>query len=97
MSGDFGIGIAPVIQDFTGDDPDDGDDVYGASDTLLIEFNMATNRADGDPFGDKAWVDDLLWFSLTPGDDYSGIKYKVQSIPLVVLSDAGRRLLRYKV
>ena len=33
---------------------------------------MATNRGRGDPFGGKDWVDDLLYFSLPIGDDYSG-------------------------
>ena len=55
-----------------GNDPDDGDAVYGASDILTISFDMATDRAKGDPFGPKQWVDDLLWFSLPIGDDYSG-------------------------
>ena len=38
----------------------------------MVTFDMATNRGAGDPFGGKKWVDDLLWFSLPIGDDYSG-------------------------
>jgi hypothetical protein len=33
---------------------------------------MPTDRAKGDPFGAKAFVDDLLVFSQPIGDDYSG-------------------------
>lgn len=39
---------------------------------LTVTFDMATDRGQGDPFGGKQWVDDLLWFSLPIGDDYSG-------------------------
>ena len=72
LQGDFGIALPPAIESFVGDDPDDGDAEYGASDVLMVTFDMATNRGRGDPFGDKDWVDDLLWFSLPIGDDYSG-------------------------
>ena len=72
LQGDFGIALPPAIESFVGDDPDDGDAEYGASDVLMVTFDMATNRGRGDPFGGKAWVDDLLWFSLPIGDDYSG-------------------------
>ena len=72
LAGDFGSLLPPAIAAFVGADPDDGDASYGASDILTISFNMATDRGKGDPFGGKAWVDDLLWFSLPIGDDYSG-------------------------
>ena len=72
LLGDFGTTKPPRIVSFVGNDPDDGDAVYGASDILKVSFDMATDRAKGDPFGPKAWVDDLLWFSLPIGDDYSG-------------------------
>jgi hypothetical protein len=72
LTGDWGTSLPPSVSRFEGNDPDDGDDVYGASDSLLVQFTMATDRANGDPFGGKAWVDDLLWFSFPPGDDYSG-------------------------
>lgn len=72
LSGDFGNLQPPAISSFVGDDPDDGDAQYGASDVLVVSFDMATDRGKGDPFGGKSWVDDLLWFSLPVGDDYSG-------------------------
>ena len=72
LSGDFGNRAQPAIASFVGDDPDDGDAKYGAEDVLLVSFDMATDRGKGDPFGGKEWVDDLLWFSLPIGDDYSG-------------------------
>ena len=68
LQGDFGNLLPPTVQSFTGDDPDDGDSQFGASDVLLVEFDMATDRGKGDPFGGKAWVDDLLWFSLPIGE-----------------------------
>ena len=69
LAGDFGNLLPPAVESFVGDDPDDGDAQYGRSDMLLVRFDMATNRGRGDPFGGKAWVDDLLWFSLPIGDD----------------------------
>lgn len=72
LAGDFGNRLPPTVASFVGDDPDDGDAEYGGSDVLLVTFDMATNRGQGDPFGGKSWVDDLLWFSLPIGDDYSG-------------------------
>ena len=72
LVGHFGNLLPPAIASFVGDDPDDGDASYGASDVLTVTFDMATNRGQGDPFGGKRWVDDLLWFSLPIGDDYSG-------------------------
>ena len=63
LRGDFGIGLAPAVASFVGYDPDDGDAVYGASDVVVVTFDMPTDRAKGDPFGAKAFVDDLLVFS----------------------------------
>ena len=71
LEGDFGNALAPGITSFVGYDPDDGDDVYGASDVVVVSFDMATDQARGDPFGQKAFVDDLLYFSQPIGDDYS--------------------------
>ena len=39
---------------------------------MVVSFDMPTDRAKGDPFGAKAFVDDLLVFSQPIGDDYSG-------------------------
>lgn len=60
LSGDFGTLQPPAIASFVGDDPDDGDGQYGGSDVLLVKFDMATDRAKGDPFGNKQWVDGAL-------------------------------------
>ena len=72
LVGDFGNELPPAVSSFIGTDPDDGDATYGASDVLTVTFDMATDRGQGDPEGGKQWVDDLLWFSLPIGDDYSG-------------------------
>jgi hypothetical protein len=39
------------------------------NDTMV---NDTTDRGQGNIEGGKQWVDDLLWFSLPIGDDYSG-------------------------
>ena len=35
LEGDFGTALAPAVASFVGFDPDDGDDVYGASDVVV--------------------------------------------------------------
>ena len=43
LVGHFG-NLPPAIA-VVGDDPDDGDASYGASDVLTVTFDMATNRS----------------------------------------------------
>ena len=59
----------PAIVSFAAADPDNGDNQYGAGDTLTITFNMATNAPD---VRTKADVDNLLAFSRPIGLDYRG-------------------------
>ena len=72
LTGHFGSALPPEVESVIGSDPDNGDATYGAGDELLVRFGMPTNRANGAPSGNKAWVDNLLWFSVPPGDDYEG-------------------------
>ena len=72
LVGDFGNALPPGVAAFVGEDPTNRDAVYGARDTLLVSLDMATDRARGDPFGGKSFVDDLFYFSIPVGDDYSG-------------------------
>ena len=47
LAGDFGKRVGPSIVSFVADDFDNGDDVYGAGDTLTVVFDLATNRGGG--------------------------------------------------
>jgi hypothetical protein len=49
LSGGFGPSVVYIVS-LVGDDPDDGDIVYGAEDTITVTFNRETNMA-GMPLG----------------------------------------------
>ena len=62
--------VVPEIVNVTAEDPDNGDDVFGAGDVLRVHFAQATNR--GANSGGKAFVDRLLAFEPPIGASYSG-------------------------
>ena len=64
--------VAPSITWFVGDDPDARRPRPRVHDVLLVSLGHPDRPRKGDPFGGKAWVDDLLWFSLPIGDDPAG-------------------------
>ena len=53
-------------------DVDNGDDVYSANDTIVVRFDVSTDRAGGAPSGGRAYVDGLFNFSDNLGADYEG-------------------------
>ena len=72
-SSDFGNVEPPYITSYTASNYENADASYGAGDLLSIVFNKPTDKAGGERYGLKRYVDDLFSFSEgDPADDYSG-------------------------
>ena len=54
--------VAPKLLSAMADDPDQGDYIYSAGDTVTIAFDRSTDRGGGATSGNKAFVDRLLRF-----------------------------------
>jgi hypothetical protein len=73
LDGSFGSLDQPFIISYVASNVDNADAVYGATDLLTIKFNKPTDRAGGERYGLKNYVDGLFSFSEgDPADDYSG-------------------------
>ena len=90
MSGQAGV-RAPDIATAALADPDNGDDVFGAGDTLTITFDAPTNKAGSgllSEAGGKAYVDELFSFSHSLGARYHG-RWRDASVFVVTMVDTG--------
>lgn len=73
LSGEFGSITAPMITNYTASNFENADSIYGQSDLLTIIFDKPTDKAGGERYGLKSYVDGLFSFSEgDPADDYSG-------------------------
>ena len=91
LLGDFGVLAAPTIMSFTGDDPDNFDEMYSVGDTLTLVLNMASDALlpPRSASGDRAFVDELFAFTHSLGADYSGIWADTSTFQITVLDVAG--------
>jgi len=62
----------PVIISLIADDPDDGDIVYSAGDTITMTFDSDTNTPGGAGIQTKTAVDNLFTFTKSLGQPYRG-------------------------
>ena len=78
LMGDLGLPTYPTLLSAVVDDVDNGDEVYGKEDVIVLQFDMPTNRPAGLTGGTNATgnvktaVDALFAFSSNLGEDYSG-------------------------
>jgi len=81
LDGTFGTAPGPFFRSLVAADPDGGDAVYGADDTITATFSIPTNQ----PFGPdliKSELDLLFSFSQDLGVDYTG--FWVDPVTLVI-------------
>jgi hypothetical protein len=81
---------APSITAYEVADPNAGDDVFNAGDTLTIRFDQATDGSGSDL--NKDAVDDLFDFDPEIGTDYSGSWTDEQTFVVIIL-DPGTAVL----
>eukprot|EP00163_Fabomonas_tropica_P012696 TRINITY_DN2403_c0_g1_i3.p1 TRINITY_DN2403_c0_g1~~TRINITY_DN2403_c0_g1_i3.p1 ORF type:complete len:4686 (-),score=1008.71 TRINITY_DN2403_c0_g1_i3:157-14214(-) len=86
ITGDWGMENAPMIIAFVADDPDDGDIVYSAQDTMTILFNMDTNQPG--PVSTAAHLNNLLTFS-TPLVNATGTWLSARQLLITVVGSQG--------
>lgn len=78
---------APAITSFVADDPDDGDSILSAGDTLTIAFDQAVNMT-GLAASDKAELDGIFSFTCVPGASYSGVWSQDSTSVTITIDDA---------
>ena len=73
LTGAFGSLESPTIVSYVASNYDNTDSIYGDSDRLTLTFDKPTDKARGERYGLKTFVDGLFSFSEgDPADDYSG-------------------------
>lgn len=88
LSGTFGTAAGPFFLSLVANDPDGGDAVYGAGDTITATFSAPTNQ----PFGpslDKANLDSLFTFSQNLGADYTGVWTNPVTLVITIQNPSG--------
>ena len=78
--------MGPSIVSFVADDFDNGDDVYGAGDTLTVVFDLATNRGGGGVTTTSVPVEDMLVFSHSLGAEATA-SWQDDSVLVVTVVD----------
>ena len=93
LTGDLGVPTFPTLLTATLDDEDNGDDVYGVGDVLILAFDMSTNTpgsaAANSSTDARDAVDELFAFSAPLGALYSGAWTKPSRYVITILDASG--------
>ena len=95
LTGDVGSPSYPRLLSFTVVDDDNGDEEYGPGDSLILQFDSATNRYEAAGGGTnssgsaRAAVDALLSFSSPLGREYSGTWTRADRYEISVIDARG--------
>lgn len=73
----------PTVASFVADDPDDNDNIFGITDLITINFDLAT---DSPPVATKAQIDAIFSFSESLGTDYSGAWISPVQLEITILN-----------
>lgn len=98
LSGDLGVPSYPTLLSATVDDVDNGDEVYGTGDVIVLQFDMPTNRPSSAAGGAnstsnaKSGVDAHFSFSAPLGAQYSGEWSKADRFIVTVVDGTGGAL-----
>ena len=88
LGGTFGTAPGPSFVSVVADDPDGGDAVFGAGDTITVTFDEATNESFG-PVLTKANLDTLFTFSQDLGTDYTGLWSDPVTLVITIVNPLG--------
>ena len=108
LSGSLGVPTYPLLTRFEVDDIDNGDEVYGVGDVLVIQFHMDTNAPSCTGTGiarvgcaivngsvvNSALTDKLFSFSDPIGVDYSGEWATPSRFMVTILDPTGSDVVR---
>ena len=96
LTGDLGVPTFPILLSATLDDVDNGDDVYGVGDVLILQFDIPTNTPTIVVPGansSRAAVDALFAFSRPLGVEYSGVWATPSRYIITVINPSGGALV----
>ena len=96
LTGDLGVPTYPILLSATLDDVDNGDDVYGVGDVLILQFDIPTNTPTIVVPGansSRAAVDALFAFSRPLGVEYSGVWATPSRYIITVINPSGGALV----
>ena len=108
LSGSLGVPTYPLLTRFEVDDIDNGDEVYGAGDVLVVQFHIDTNTPSCTGIGiayvgcavvngsvvTSALTDKLFSFSDSIGADYSGEWATPSRFMVTILDPTGSDVVR---
>lgn len=80
------LAAGPVLVSLTADDPDDGDSIYSAGDTLSLRFDVPTTTPGAPGRLVRAAVDARFAFSEPPGEDYDGVWVAPDELRVTVIT-----------
>ena len=87
LTGDWGR--PPALVDFVAADPDDGDDVLSAGDTLTLTFDKLTDGPSHAAVATRVELDQLVHFSQALGQDYTGAWADATTLVVTVAEPRG--------